>query len=190
LLTPEQQQEFAQAQGLDLFADDFQAQLDAYLGERLAPVADTLGQQQSHAALWRRTTRLQASAQELGASVEKAEVRQMANEGVTDLASQSMANVGYGPQQIAAALQSSPIAAYEIVAGAFGKSTADIARISVTNASPGLSTLSRRRGTCGLASTGSAEAGTGPARRPPGTPGSRPETRVCSARRVQALTLE
>ena len=71
------------------------------------------------------------TAAQLGATVDEAQVRQQAEYEVVGLVSQVLANARYVPAQIKAFLASGPLAAYDLLAQAYGRIRQGVARAAL-----------------------------------------------------------
>jgi hypothetical protein len=136
LLTADQQQA---VEGFDPFADDGgRAQLDAMIAERVAPIAEIYEGLQQQAALEEgdaAASRIVAeTAEQLGATVDESTVRETAEQDVRTLAGKVLADAGYSPPQVKAALAADPLMPYEVLARAYTMTVADVAQHALQTA--------------------------------------------------------
>jgi hypothetical protein len=144
-------------QGLDVWADDFPEQLDAYVGERLRPVDEFLQRAQAEAALasgHEDVSKIVAGhAEQLGAELDEATVRTAAQDEIVREASAVLAREGFAPEQVRQVLGLTPDAAAQVVAAAYGRAPDDVARAALEVAAAGLHhEATRQRGPYGVLS--------------------------------------
>jgi hypothetical protein len=113
-------------------------QIRGLIREEVAPVAETFQRLQEEAALEQgaeEASRIVAeTAAQLGASVDEGQIRETAERDVSGLAERLLADAGYAPAQIRAAMAAAPGMAFEIVGRVYGVSVADVARTALEQA--------------------------------------------------------